>query len=121
MKCQSILIVEDDEMIRDSLKTILEVEGYRVQTAANGKLGLEALAKIQTPCLILLDLMMPVMDGWAFAEALKSDMVLAAIPVVMVTAYADTIPDMADRPHGVIKKPVDINLLLSTVKRYCVI
>ncbi len=119
MKCQSILIVEDDDEIRNALRMVLEIEGYTVQTAANGKEGLAILATIQPPCLILLDMMMPVMDGWAFAEALRADMVLTSIPVVMVTAYAEKAADAMKQAHGIIKKPVDIDLLMKTVKQHC--
>jgi len=118
MECKQILIVEDDDGIREALRLTLELEGYEVLTAANGQLGLDALKEIKTPCLILLDLMMPVMDGWTFAEALGKDMALAAIPVIVVTAVADSAKGVT-RAREVIKKPVDVDLLLKLVKQYC--
>lgn len=87
--CNNILIVEDEKGIQEVLKDALEMEGYTVFTADNGQEGLEMLPKMPTPCLILLDLMMPVMNGWQFAEVISKDMTLATIPVVLVTAYGD--------------------------------
>ncbi|MEO5970924.1 MAG: response regulator, partial [Bdellovibrionia bacterium] len=63
MLCKCILIIEDEETIRDSLQFFLEFEGYQVYSASNGREGLDILSKLDLPCLILLDLMMPVMDG----------------------------------------------------------
>lgn len=116
-KCKTILVVEDDEGIREALKLTLEFAGYAVETAENGKVGIERLATIETPCLILLDLMMPVMDGWAFAEAMKKDMMLAAIPIVVVTAFADKAQNVGS--GRIIKKPVELDILLRLVKEYC--
>lgn len=118
MKCKQILIVEDDEGIREALRLTLELEGYEVITAANGELGLEALSTLQKPCLILLDLMMPVMDGWAFAEALGKNMALAAIPFVIVSAFSGKEKGVAGA-RGFIKKPVDADVLLKLVGQYC--
>jgi CheY-like chemotaxis protein len=114
---KTVLIVEDDEGIREALKLTLEFDGYHVETAENGKEGLERLSTIKTPCLILLDLMMPVMDGWAFAEAMRKDMMLAAIPIVVVTAFADKAEAVG--AARIIKKPVDTPLLLRFVREYC--
>src|SRR4051812_23507934 len=104
-QCKNILIVEDDEGIRETLVLALELEGYTVTTAGNGQEGLDVLPHMQTPCLILLDLMMPVMNGWAFAEALRADMVLAAIPVVVVTAFSERAARVT-QARGVLKKPI---------------
>ncbi len=116
-KCKSILVVEDEKGIQEVIKMALEMEGYKVKTADNGKAGLELLPKMETPCLILLDLMMPVMNGWQFAEAISQDMTLATIPVVIVTAYGDRA--MSIPAKGVLKKPIDLDLLLNTVKKWC--
>lgn len=115
--CQSILIIEDDEGIRSTLRLMLELEGYTVLVAENGKEGLEILPRMQRPCLILLDLMMPVMNGWEFMQALEKDMILATIPVVIVTAYGSR--GIETKAQGLIKKPVKLDELLSLVKRYC--
>jgi CheY-like chemotaxis protein len=116
--CNTILIIEDDEGIRNAIKLILEFGGYRVETAANGKEGLDRLAAIETPCLILLDLMMPVMDGWAFADAMKKDTTFARIPITVVTAFAEKTHDLSNVSHT-LKKPVEIDTLLNHVKEYC--
>lgn len=117
-RCMALLIVEDDEAIRSTMKMALEFENYQVFAAENGKEGLEILPKIPRPCLILLDLMMPVMDGWAFAEALEQDMILASIPVVVVTAFAEKAKTIK-KVRGLIKKPIDMDTLLDLVKQYC--
>jgi CheY-like chemotaxis protein len=114
---QIVLIVEDDDSIRETLRIVLETHGYSVSTAANGKEGIDLLLKTPLPCLILLDLMMPVMDGWSFVEALEQETALAAIPVVVVTAFSEA--KRSIKAKEIIKKPVDIDLLLSVVKRYC--
>jgi CheY-like chemotaxis protein len=117
MECNSILIVEDDQSIRETFKLALEVEGYTVFTASNGKEGLELLPQMPRPCLILLDLMMPVMDGWGFVDALDKSVALASIPVVVVTAFNEKAKSI--RAKQIIKKPVDLDLLFVIVKQYC--
>jgi CheY-like chemotaxis protein len=118
MSGKTILVIEDEEGIREALRLTLELEGYQVQTAMNGKVGLDLLSAIPSPCLVLLDLMMPVMDGWSFAEAIGKDLVLAVIPIVVVTAFADQGKSFK-RARCIIKKPVDIDLLLRIVKQFC--
>ncbi len=117
MHRRSIVIIEDDQSIRETLKMFLELEGYEALTAENGKEGLELLRRISKPGLILLDLSMPVMDGWEFMERLEKDPERASIPLVLVTAYAD-------RAHGalgreILRKPVDLDALSAAVQRYC--
>lgn len=120
MSCDSILLVEDDASIREMLKLMLELEGYTVSTAENGAEGLTELKKLvqkERPCLILLDLMMPVMNGWQFLEVVGQDKMLAAIPVVIVTAFSNKSKTV--QSSGVIKKPIEIDALYSMVHRYC--
>jgi CheY-like chemotaxis protein len=112
-----ILIVEDDPGIREILCLALELEGYAVATAADGHEGLETLKVIGRPCLILLDLMMPVMNGWQFAEAIGKDVTLAQIPIAVVTAYAERASSI--KAQAVIRKPVDMDVLLKLVKEHC--
>ena len=113
-----ILVVEDDAAIRTALQLALEIEGYSVRTAGNGQEALQLLARIDTPCLILLDLMMPVMNGWEFARALRKDMVLAPIPVALVTAYSEEAAQF-EGAQALIKKPVDLELLYHVVRKFC--
>jgi DNA-binding response OmpR family regulator len=115
--CKGVLIVEDDEDIRDTIKLALEMAGYRAYTAANGREGIDALAFIPRPCVILVDLMMPVLDGWGFAKEVRADERLAGIPLVVLTALggaAETIK--ADR---VLMKPLNLDGLYDTVREFC--
>jgi CheY-like chemotaxis protein len=117
-KCRTVLVVDDDESIGEALELMLAFAGYHVETAVNGKDGIEQLSSIETPCMILLDLMMPAMDGWAFANALKGQMVLAPIPIVVITAFENKAQSIGNAKE-VIKKPIDIDKLLGLVDAYC--
>lgn len=114
---KQILVVEDDRAIRETLTMLLEMEGYSVLAAENGADGLATLATMDTPCLILLDLMMPVMNGWEFIEAKGKDDHIATIPVLITSAVAERAD--ATAVAGVIKKPIDIEALLKFVKQFC--
>lgn len=115
--CNSVLVVEDEADIRESVTELLEYEGYHVVAAVHGKEAFEILPSMPTPCLILLDLMMPIMDGWEFSQQLSQDPAFAEIPVVIVSAFSDKAREV--RCQGVVKKPIDVDFLLSTVKRFC--
>lgn len=121
---QSILIIEDNAEIRETLRDVFELEGYAVELAENGQAGLSAATRADPPCLILLDLMMPVMDGWQFLQAIKAPgcEVLARVPVVVVSGIADhaAVSDLKDR-YGcdVVRKPPDIDCLLALARRHC--
>ncbi len=119
--CKSVLVVEDDELIRQSLKTFLADEGYAVYTAKEGAEALKKLDEIPHPCLILLDYYMPVMDGREFLEKIKKDArtLVAGIPVVLVSAALERNVEGKDHLAGFIKKPIDLELLLSVVKNHC--
>ncbi len=111
-----ILLVEDEVDTRDSMRDLLELEGYEVETARNGREGLEVLGE-DTHCMVLLDLMMPEMDGWDFLAALEQRGV-ADPPVVILSAFGDRKDKrLAGRPF--LAKPVDVDELLETVDRYC--
>jgi CheY-like chemotaxis protein len=115
-----ILVVEDDEAIRETIAELLEGEGYGVARAADGAEALEQLQSTGGADLILLDLMMPVMDGWELRDRLRSDPRLARIPVVLVSAD-DALERQARRMgvQGWLAKPFDIEHLLGTVNRLC--
>lgn len=113
---RKILVVEDDEGIRETIRFALELEGYDVLTAENGRVALSVLESKANPVLILLDLMMPVMSGWEFIEELKKDAVFNRIPVVVVTAVGDH-TKVIDAV-AVIKKPIDLSVLYEVVKKY---
>ena len=111
----SVLLVEDDEDIRDAVSAVLEAEGYRVLTAGNGDEALRVLEKGR-PCVVLLDLMMPVMTGWDFLDEVKKSRRYDDLPVVVVSAYSER---KAEGVRRVLKKPLDVNQLLLAVADYC--
>lgn len=111
----SILLVEDDPDIRDTMSELLEMEGYQLVTSANGRDALAQLQRMQRPCLILLDVMMPIMDGYAFMKGMRADGQLADIPVV-VTSASHKPPEGA---CAYVPKPIDVDELLAVVKTYC--
>ena len=115
--CKSVLIVEDEPSIRENLQLLLEMEGYSVFTATNGEEGLKVLHTIPRPCLILLDLLMPVMNGMEFLEAKSHEDAIAAIPVCIVSAVANK-PDMSNAA-GFIKKPIELDGLLKFIRSHC--
>ena len=82
----TVFVVEDDVDTRDMLGKFLELEGFRVEVASNGQQALERLASGVHPCVILLDLMMPVMDGWQFRRHQARHQEIAEIPVIVVSA-----------------------------------
>lgn len=114
----SIMIVDDDEDIRTTLADMLEDDGHEVVRAENGQRALEALRAGVRPCLILLDLMMPVMDGWAFRAAQQQDPELASIPVVAITAAGKPVASSIDATE-VIQKPFGIDQVRAAIQRYC--
>jgi CheY-like chemotaxis protein len=117
-KKKSILIIEDDQDILLALKSFLEVEGYAVQTAENGFEAMELLKEGEMPNLILLDMKMPVMNGWQFAiEFLAKHDHLS--PIVVMTAAADAKQRAQDiSAIGWVSKPFELDELLKIVKKY---
>ncbi len=115
--CASVLVVEDDPAIRESVVTALKIKGYPCREASNGLEALEVLKTLPQPCLILLDLMMPVMSGWEFLTRVEGDVTLAQIPIAVVTAYSERAKDL--KVKGILKKPIDLNLLFQVVETHC--
>ena len=118
---KKILLIEDDLMILESLKELLEDYGYFVETATNGKSALEILrSKNAPPNLILVDLTMPVMDGYRFRQAQIGDEVLAKIPTVMMSAGGNVeIKKDQIGADEYVKKPIEIGHFLSVIARHC--
>ncbi len=112
----TILVVEDDADALAALGDLLESHGYAVASACNGAEALEVLGRSPLPNLIVLDLLMPTMDGWEFRRRQKKDPRIAHIPVVVVSASSAAKPIDAD---SILRKPVDIDRLLETVARHC--
>jgi signal transduction histidine kinase len=109
-------LVEDDRAIREAVREILEEEGYAVATAENGRAALEALRAGAIPDLIVLDLRMPVMDGWQFRAAQKGDAAIADIPVVAISADGSAKAEAIDA-HAYLRKPLSPDALLDAVSR----
>lgn len=110
-----VLIVDDDGDVRSVLSELLTDEGYSVVTAENGAAALRLLKSGERPCVILLDLMMPVMDGWELAAALRSEPELSGIPWVVISAAYEARPMDA----RFLAKPIDLDSLLATVAHDC--
>jgi len=113
MKRGPILIVDDDQDIRDALADTLARRGFDVITAANGREALELIRTVATaPSVILLDLMMPVMDGYAFLEEQKKDPAMASIPVAIVTAGHGVDHSRLGIVPPIVSKPFDVPRLI---------
>lgn len=116
----SVLIIEDDDEIREILAEMLTDKGYPVITARNGVEGLTAMRSSLLPCVVLLDLMMPVMDGWALRREMLADPKLAQIPVVVVSGAADLESKASQlKAACVLTKPVKWPVLLDSVRAHC--
>ena len=113
---KTLLIIDDDRDIRDIFKFALESEGYEVITAINGEDGLEKLRKGQKASLVLLDMMMPIMDGKQFLQAYLSDKSVNAAPVLVISATADD--NSAKGASGLLRKPIDLGALLKSVAKH---
>jgi CheY-like chemotaxis protein len=114
----TVLIVEDDLDTREMLARFLELEGYHVESAENGKRALERLESGVSACVILLDLMMPVMDGWQFRQEQVQNAALADIPVIVVSAAGRDRIERIDA-DAYLSKPVDLDELLGCVTQFC--
>ena len=109
----TILVVEDNADALEALAQILDYEGYSVATAYEGREALEYLERHPVPSLILLDLMMPGMNGWEFRAELTKFPAFANVPIVVMTALADSAEIVAD---CVVSKPIDLKRLLRIMK-----
>ena len=120
-RCRGVLIVDDDTDIRETLEEVLADNHFPAIGAENGAVALERLrSDVEPPCVILLDMMMPVMDGRTFRLAQQDDPTLSNIPVVVLTAHASG--ERSARELHVacfLRKPVDLKTLLDVVGRYC--
>lgn len=112
-----LLVVDDDPGFGDSLRDLLAEEGYQVCCANDGLEALELLRELPRPCLILMDLLMPRMDGWEFLARLRAEPRWSTVPVVALSAF----PNM---PHPLgaqrfLEKPVQLEALLSLIEEHC--
>ena len=116
----SILLVEDNNHIREALQCLLEGEGYLVRLASNGQEALEVLASNSLPDLILLNLEMPIMDGFQFREVQKQDPKIASIPVILMSAADPPLIQEGLRRaqfQAYLLMPTDLGALLVVIKR----
>jgi len=117
----AVCVIDDDADIREVLSDVLTLEGYDVVVAGNGESALEHLrARKNGFQLILLDLMMPHMNGWEFRRKQLQDPALASVPVVLLTGAGTAAKSIDElRVAGTIEKPVDLDALLAKVAAYC--
>lgn len=115
--CKHILVIDDDPAIRESLKDVLEIQGYYVHTAKDGNDGISFLTSSPyLPCVILLDLMMPGMNGWGFLDFQRNNYLFAEVPVILCSAYEASAQSIG---KPLLIKPVQLNSLLGAVQALC--
>jgi CheY-like chemotaxis protein len=118
---RDVLVVEDDTDLRESLSQALRDQGFGVNVASNGQEALDLLRAGARPAVILLDLMMPVLNGWELRDALRRDPVLAGIPQLVISAYVDETEQavLALPPDDCIRKPFHLRILIDAIERHC--
>jgi CheY-like chemotaxis protein len=114
-----ILIVEDDKDLREILCESLQIEGFEVVAVEHGEAALRHLGTGARPSVILLDLMMPIMDGWTFRERLLGDRALAKIPVIVMTAAGGQRAATVPCSSGTLYKPLEIDSVVNALEPYC--
>lgn len=112
----TVLVVEDDQELREMMRDALELNGYAVVTAEDGQDALDEISGIENLCLVILDLLMPVMNGWDFVERMRQRAELASIPVVVHSSAPTSPPAGVTR---VLQKPLLFDRLISVVREYC--
>jgi CheY-like chemotaxis protein len=113
-----ILVTEDDVKVREALSSLLQHEGYEDAVAANGQEALDTLRGGLRPDIILLDMLMPVLDGWHFLERYRRDPLGTGIPIIVATAAPLTLEWARDHGCvGFLRKPIDIGRLLAEIRR----
>jgi CheY-like chemotaxis protein len=117
MRESTVLIVEDDDAIREIIHQSLEFEGYQTLLASNGSEALNILCEGKKVCLILLDMMMPLMNGWEFLKEYQNKESIRHIPVIILTAFNIEKKDLP--VVAILKKPIDLENLCQQVEQYC--
>jgi CheY-like chemotaxis protein len=115
-RTHTVLVVEDEEDLRELMRDALQMRGYNVVTAEEGGDALSKLEGVGRPCLILLDLLMPGMNGWDFFEKVRERPELASVPVIVHSSASYRAPAGVTR---VIQKPLTFDRLLAVVGEYC--
>jgi CheY-like chemotaxis protein len=111
-----VLVVDDDLDIRETLREVIEAEGFQVSCAANGAEAMHLLGSGMRPDLIILDLMMPVMSGWEFLAKMRGDEALASIPVAVVSASGGKTPPVGATCF--FRKPIELDTILGLVREH---
>jgi CheY-like chemotaxis protein len=114
----TVLIVEDELDLREIMRDALELNGYSVVTAADGHTALDALSRIEHLCIVLLDLVMPGMNGWDFLKELRARPDLASVPVIVHTSAPEAAPQDVT---SVLRKPLQFDRLLAIVREHCAV
>ena len=114
MNRNCVLIVDDEEDVRESVKDVVELTGCNALTAASGSEGLRML-RDEVPCLVIVDLIMPGMSGGEMIDEMKRDPALAEVAIVVSTST----PERAPRGVAILPKPIDINTLHTWIRRAC--
>ncbi len=114
-----VLVIDDDEGIRQAISEVLADAGHPAAAVSNGREALAWLARNERPCLILLDLMMPEMDGRQFRARQRADPRHADIPVVVITAGGNQTHRREMAVEGWLGKPVELDVLLAHVEKFC--
>jgi CheY-like chemotaxis protein len=112
----TVLLVEDEEDLRETMREALELNGYTVVAASDGQAALDELDHIDNICMVLLDLFMPRMNGWDFLTQLRAHPKLSELPVIVHTSAPSQAPATATR---VVQKPLQLDRLLSVVHEFC--
>ncbi len=115
-RTHTVLIVEDEEDLRELMRDALQMRGYSVVTAEEGTDALRKIDDIGPPCVILLDLLMPGMNGWDFFEKVRERPELASVPVIVHSSASSRAPAGVTR---VLQKPLAFERLVSVVAEYC--
>jgi len=116
MNPKTILVVDDEFYTAEILSSVLEDEGFRVLTAVNGRDGLDKL-KLSPIDLVILDIMMPIMNGAEMARTMRGDPVLANVPVLITSALSEAVAqEMVQRYQGFLRKPFQIQSVLAQVR-----
>jgi CheY-like chemotaxis protein len=110
-----LLVVEDDQGIREALSDLLEELGYQTLVATDGRRGLELARQQAEPCPVLLDWRLPILDGAAFLEGLRSLPRGAEFPVILSTADRSVLPSAVGGVVGILSKPFDVDALLALI------
>ena len=113
---KTILVVDDEMMLTEILRDVLQDAGYRVVTAGDGREGLDSLPKVR-PDLVLCDVMMPIVDGRELCRVMRADPQYRSIPVVMMTAAPGSINPHECDYSALIGKPFDLDHVLTTIER----